>query len=96
VTCCYCCCCCCCAQTPRFVLSPHIYPTSVTGAIDEIAAAIDTITYRWDQSWGWKMQGVDTTFQVSGASQHLQLPQSFCEVKVRWRFQPLPALSSCS
>jgi len=51
-------------QMPRFVLSPHIYPSSVTGAVDEIEAALETITYRWDQSWGWKMQGVDTTLQV--------------------------------
>lgn len=51
-------------QCPRFVLAPHIYPTSITGAVDEIAAAIETITYRWDQSWGWKMQGTDTTYQV--------------------------------
>jgi hypothetical protein len=49
---------------PRLVLSPHIYPTSVTGAVDEVAAAIEIITNRWDQSWGWKMQGIDSTFQV--------------------------------
>lgn len=51
-------------QVPRWVLSPHIYPTSVTGAVDEIAAALETITYRWDLSWGFKAQGVDTTMQV--------------------------------
>lgn len=25
---------------------------------------MEAITYRWDLSWGWKMQGVDTTSQV--------------------------------
>lgn len=58
-------------QMPRFVLSPHIYPSSVTGAVDEIEAALETITYRWDQSWGWKMQGVDTTLQVQQTLQAL-------------------------
>lgn len=52
------------AQVPRLVLSPHIYPSSVTGSVDEVAAEIEVITNRWDQSWGWKMQGVDITFQV--------------------------------
>lgn len=51
-------------QTSRLVLTPHVYPTSVTGAVDEIGAAVETVTSRWDQSWGWKMQGTDVTMQV--------------------------------
>jgi hypothetical protein len=49
----------------RLVLSPHIYPGTVTGDSSKLAAGVDAVTYRWDQSWGWKMQGLDSTSSVS-------------------------------
>lgn len=63
-------------QLSRLVLSPHIYPTTVTGAVDEMEAALQTITYRWDQSWGWKMQGIDTTVQVGPVRHSHQLVEA--------------------
>jgi hypothetical protein len=29
-----------------------------------MTATMEAITYRWDMSWGWKMQGVDRTSDV--------------------------------
>jgi hypothetical protein len=52
-------------QMSRLVLSPHIYPGTVTGDSSKLAATVDAVTYRWDQSWGWKMQGLDSTSSVS-------------------------------
>ncbi|WIA11531.1 hypothetical protein OEZ85_011642 [Tetradesmus obliquus] len=49
------------SQMSRLVLSPHIYPGTVTGDISKLTASVDAVTYRWDQSWGWKMQGLDST-----------------------------------
>jgi hypothetical protein len=49
------------AQLSKLVLSPHIYPQTITGDRNEMTATMEAITYRWDMSWGWKMQGVDRT-----------------------------------
>ncbi|KAF8070911.1 hypothetical protein HT031_000992 [Scenedesmus sp. PABB004] len=49
------------AQMSRLVLSPHIYPGTITGDPNFLAASVSAITYRWDLSWGWKMQGLDST-----------------------------------
>lgn len=53
-------------QMSRLVLSPHIYPHTITGDPNKVTASMDAITYRWDQSWGWKMEGTDKTSDVSG------------------------------
>lgn len=50
---------------PRIVLSPHIYPGTITGDPNMLTQRMEAITYRWDLSWGWKMQGLDTTSDVS-------------------------------
>eukprot|EP00878_Enallax_costatus_P033161 GHUV01036555.1.p1 GENE.GHUV01036555.1~~GHUV01036555.1.p1 ORF type:complete len:425 (+),score=93.87 GHUV01036555.1:481-1755(+) len=51
------------AQMPRIVLSPHIYPGTITGDPNLLTQKMEATTYRWDLSWGWKMQGLDTTSQ---------------------------------
>ncbi|KIZ04477.1 hypothetical protein MNEG_3478 [Monoraphidium neglectum] len=43
------------------VVSPHLYPASITGVPAETEDQDDEITWKWDISWGWKSLGLDKT-----------------------------------
>lgn len=47
---------------PGFVLAPHVYPPSITRQAQETP---EESSRRWDLSWGLKMQGLDSTSQVT-------------------------------
>jgi len=47
------------------VLSPHLYPRSITGAEADLEDEANEITWKWDLSWGWKSVGKDKTSSVS-------------------------------
>jgi hypothetical protein len=48
----------------QVVLSPHVYPRSITGQPAELEADEARITWKWDMSWGWKSTGQDRTSSV--------------------------------
>jgi hypothetical protein len=48
----------------QVVVSPHLYPASITGVPAETEDQDDEITWKWDISWGWKSLGLDKTSKV--------------------------------
>ncbi|KAI8465992.1 MAG: hypothetical protein J3K34DRAFT_435184 [Monoraphidium minutum] len=45
----------------QVVLSPHLYPSSITGVPEETEDQDEEVTWKWDLSWGWKSLGKDKT-----------------------------------
>jgi hypothetical protein len=52
------------APPNNVVLSPHLYPASITGADPALQADEGATVWRWDLSFGWKSLGLDRTSAV--------------------------------
>lgn len=59
----------------QLVLSPHLYPRSITYNAEENEDDANEITWRWDLSWGWKSLGQDKTSTVRSPD-HNQITRS--------------------